>query len=68
MNEKSKKEGAAMKPKMLLFYIVLALVILAVLFTYDFLSSWNPVKWLGDSINGFFNWIFNLFFGWLPKI
>jgi hypothetical protein len=32
----------------------------------DSLASFNPVEWLADSINGFFDWIFNLLFGWLP--
>jgi hypothetical protein len=31
----------------------------------DSIASFNPVEWLADSINGFFDWIFNLFFGWM---
>jgi len=34
-------------------------------YPFEELASFNPVEWLADSINGFFDWIINLFFGWL---
>ena len=33
---------------------------------YEEYASFNPVKWLTDSINGFLNLLKDLFFGWIP--
>jgi len=32
---------------------------------YEDLASFNPLEWIANSVNGFFDWIFNLFFGWM---
>jgi hypothetical protein len=34
-------------------------------FTIEDITSFNPFEWLADSIKGFFDWIINLFFGWM---
>jgi hypothetical protein len=41
-------------------------LVLLVFHPFDNLASFNPVEWLSDSVNGFFDWFINLFFGWLP--
>jgi len=40
------------------------------LYTYPFdnLASFDPLGWISDSINGFFDWIFSLLFGWMGSI
>jgi len=32
---------------------------------FESYASFNPVEWLADSINGFFDWVIDLFFGWM---
>jgi len=32
---------------------------------FDELASFNPFEWLANSVNGFFDLIFNLLFGWI---
>jgi hypothetical protein len=32
---------------------------------YEGLASFDPVEWISNSVNGFFDWIINLFFGWI---
>ena len=41
-----------------LLYAIIALPL-------DSLTSFNPVEWLADSVKGFFDWFFGLFFGWM---
>jgi hypothetical protein len=31
----------------------------------DSLASFNSIEWLASSIDGFFEWFFNLLFGWI---
>jgi hypothetical protein len=46
-------------------FCVLILIAVAT-FDGSQLTSFDPVKWLTDAVKGFFDWLFNLFFGWLP--
>jgi hypothetical protein len=56
-----------MKPVEMILFGLLAVMTAYVLvsFPLDSLASFNPLEWLADSINGFFDWFFNLFFGWM---
>jgi len=54
-----------MRTSELLIIGALAVLILIAIATFDFgeLASFNPVEWLADTIDGFFEWFFKLLFG-----
>jgi hypothetical protein len=33
---------------------------------FEAITSFNPVQWISNSINGFLNMLKTLFFGWMP--
>ena len=48
--------------------IIVAVAIIFVLlafYPFDGVASFDPLGWVINSVNGFFDWIFNLFFGWI---
>ena len=56
-----------MNTRELIILCILGVTVFYALTTCPFeeLASFNPLEWFTNSVNGFFDWIINLFFGWV---